>query len=207
VYLIQEILRVNSGRQSEAVKRLNWIHGLMQPNPGFAGAQVARNLGNLTDYLILRRWDGAEAFQAFRRTPDGQGYSKNRPEGLYEGVPVGRAWDLVLDSPGSGSGNFLVRSIYKVAEGRDGEFLESRRLHDSLALPFPGTISLQTFRCLDDNDEHRDTYLFLTRRTDRDAHNAVLESEAAAKYRASIPQGLFRGLSTECYEIVDEVLP
>ena len=62
-----------------------------------------------------------------RQTPDGANYPKNRPEGLYEGLPVGRNWELAIDSQNGGPGNYLVRSIYKVGEGDEDEFVENRR--------------------------------------------------------------------------------
>jgi len=68
MFVLQEILRVRNTRQSEAVKRLNWIHGLMQPQPGFVGATVSRYLGNPTDYLILRAFESGDAYRAFRHT-------------------------------------------------------------------------------------------------------------------------------------------
>ena len=37
MYLFQELLRVRNTRQAEVIKRLNWIHGLMQPHAGFVG--------------------------------------------------------------------------------------------------------------------------------------------------------------------------
>ena len=43
MFLLQEILKVRNTRQTEAVKRLNWIHNLMKPQPGFVGAVVARH--------------------------------------------------------------------------------------------------------------------------------------------------------------------
>lgn len=207
MFLLQEILRVRNTRQSEAIKRLNWIHGLMKPNPGFVRGSVARYLGNPTDYLILRAWEDKDAYVAFRATPDGQDYPKSRPEGLYEGLPVGREWALEIDSPGSSAGNYLVRSIYRVAAENAEEFIENRRRHDGLALQVPGTAGLQTFRCLDEGSEHSDTFLCLARRTDRDAYNAYLESPQSAEYRAGNRRGLYSTVSTECYEVVDEVLP
>ena len=206
MFLLQEVLRVRNTRQTEAVKRLNWIHGLMKPNLGFVSAVVARYLGNPTDYLILRAWDDKDAYLAFRQTPDGQNYPKDRPEGLYEGLPVGREWQLEIDSKGSVPGNFLVRSLYRVAPENAGEFIENRRRHDGLALKVPGTASLQTLRCLDKDSEHSDTFLCLARRTDRDAYNAYLESDESAQYRQGNRRGLYSTLSTECYEVVNELL-
>jgi len=207
MFLLQEILRVRNTRQSEAITRLNWIHGLMKPNAGFVRGIVARYLGNPTDYLILRAWDDRDAYLAFRATPDGQDYPKSRPEGLYEGLPVGREWDLKIDSPGSIEGDYMVRSIYRVGPDDANEFIENRRRHDGLALQVPGTAGLQTLRCLDGDSEHSDTFLCLARRTNRDAYNAYLESPQSAEYRAGNRRGLYSTVSTECYEIVDEVLP
>ena len=207
MFLIQEILMVANNRQSEAVKRLEWIHGLMQQHPGFTNAQVARYLGNVTQYLILRGWQDAASFDAFRQTPDGQGYSKNRPEGLYEGAPVGRRWDMVIESTGEASGDFLSRSVYKVADGRWDEFAENRRGHDKLALQVPGIQYLRHYRCTDEDPEYKDTSLLLTRRTDRDAYNALLESPQALEYRNGTPRGLFQSQVTECYEIVSDIYP
>ena len=207
MFLVQEILRVRNTRQTEAVKRLNWIHGLMKPHAGFADAIVARYLGNPTDYLILRMWDSVDDFRAFRQTEDGQNYPKSRPEGLYEAVPVGREWELKIDSPGDIPGDFLVRSIYRVTPENAAEFIENRRRHDGLALQVPGTAGLRTLQCLDKDSEHTDTFLCLARRTGRDAYNAYLESPQSAEYRSGNRRGLYATVSTECYEVVDEVLP
>jgi heme-degrading monooxygenase HmoA len=206
MFVLQEILRVRNTRQSEAVKRLNWIHGLMQPQPGFSWATVSRYLGNPTDYLILRAWESGDAYRAFRQTEDGQNYPKSRPEGLYEGIAVGREWDLVIDSPGAVQGNYLVRSIYGVETENREEFIANRQRHDGLALQVPGTAGLQTFACLDDTEEHKGTFLCIARRTDRDAYNAYLESPQSAEYRQGNRRGLYKTISTECYEVVDEVV-
>ena len=207
MYALQEILRVTNSRQTEAIKRLNWIHGLMKTHPGFVKGQVSRYLGNPTDHLILRIWDSQQDWLNFRATEDGQNYPKDRPEGLYEGIPVGRNWERVIDSPAGATGNYLVRSIYKVDEARGDEFVANRQRHDGLAVQVPGTVGLETWRCTDDTEEHKGTFLCLARRVDRDAYNAYLESPQAAEYRKGNTRGLYRTLSTDCYEVVDEVFP
>ncbi len=208
MYALQEILRVSNSRQNEAIKRLQWIHGLMKPSPGFVKAQVSRFLGNPTDYLILRIWDSQEDWTNFRATPDGQNYPKDRPEGLYEGLPVGRNWERVINSPAGATGNYLVRSIYKVGDGHTGdEFIANRERHDGLAVQVPGTVGLETWRCTDDTEENKGTFLCLARRVDRDAYNDYLQSPQAAEYRKGNVRGMYKTLSTECYEVVDELLP
>ena len=207
MFLLQEILRMSNSRQTEGIKRLQWIHSLMKPQPGFVKAEIARYLGNPTDYLILRAWDSIDAYTAFRQTDDGQNYSKNRPEGLYQGLPVGKNWDLVIDSPGGVPGNYVVRSIYLPAEGRDAEFIENRRRHDPLALQVPNQSGLQTFRCTDEDEPGKGTFLCLARRVDRDAYNQYLESPQAAEYRKGNPRGLYKTQVTECYEVIDTVTP
>jgi heme-degrading monooxygenase HmoA len=120
---------------------------------------------------------------------------------------VGREWSLEIESSGGPACNYLVRSVYRVAPDDAQEFIDNRRRHDGLALRVAGTGRLQTLRCLDQDSEHSDTFLCLARRTDRDAYNAYLESAEAAEYRAGNRCGLYSTLSTDCYEIVDEVRP
>ena len=47
----------------------------------------------------------------------------------------------------------------------------------------------------------------IAQRTDRDAYNAYLESEQAAEYRKGNVRGLYKTISTQCYEVIDEVRP
>ncbi len=81
------------------------------------------------------------------------------------------------------------------------------RIIKAEAQQVPGTAGLQTLRCRDQDSEHSGTFLCLARRSDRDAYNAYLESAQSAEYRAGNRRGLYSTISTECYEIVDEVLP
>ena len=98
--LSQEVLRFGNGRNREAVERLHWIHSLMQPQPCFVCAQVCAYLGNSSRHLILRMWEDKASFEAFRATPEGSGYSRNRPEGIYEAQPCGREWELSAETLG-----------------------------------------------------------------------------------------------------------
>jgi heme-degrading monooxygenase HmoA len=206
MFLFQELLKVTQTRQSELIARQHWIHGLMQPSKGFVGAQLSRYLGNPTDYLVLRMWESEDAFTAFRAGPDGN-YGKNRPEGLFEGVASGRRYESVIESPGSAKGNFLVRSIYGVEPENDDAFVANRQRHDGLALQVPGTALLNTFKCVDTEGDSVNTYLCIAQRVDRDAYNTYLESEQSAEYRKGNVRGMYKTISTQCYEIVDEVRP
>jgi heme-degrading monooxygenase HmoA len=206
MFLFQELLKVTQTRQSELIARQHWIHGLMAPHKGFAGATLARFAGNPTDYLVLRTWDSEEDFTNFRAGPDGN-YGKNRPEGLFEGVASGRRYESGILSNGDAQGGFIVRSVYAVPEGRGDEFVENRKRHDGLALQVPGHVYLRTFQCMDTEGDSVGTFLGIVRRTSRDAYNAYLESEQAKAYRAGNVRGLYKTVSTECYEVVDEVGP
>ncbi len=206
MYLLQEILRFNQRRQGEGVKRLQWIHGLMQPHPGFVRGQISRFLGNPTDYLILRVWNSPGDFQTFRAGPDG-GYGKSRPEGLYENVAVGRGWERRLETDTGTPGSYLVRSIYQPAEGRAEDFVANRRRHDGLFAQVPHQSSIETWQCSDTEGVGAGTFLVLARRADRDAYNEYLESTQAEEYRKGNERGLYKTVLTECYEVVDETRP
>ena len=48
MFLFQESLKVTQTRQSELIARQRWIHSLMAPHPGFAGATLSRFGNNST---------------------------------------------------------------------------------------------------------------------------------------------------------------
>ena len=66
MFLFQELLKVTQTRQSELIARQHWIHWLMQPAKGFAGATLSRFGGNPSDYLVLRTWDDEKSFTEVR---------------------------------------------------------------------------------------------------------------------------------------------
>ena len=170
MYMLQEILRVDPSRLQEAHDRLAWIHGLMSKHTGFVRASVSKAPGNETDHLILRAWNSEDAFRTFRATDDGQGYSRNRPAGLYEGLPVGRAWELVGESGGDG-GVYLMRCIGGVAEARRDAFIGGLK-----QLRLDGDASLQVWRCLDESPEHAGSFLALVRTSDEQALKDALDA-------------------------------
>lgn len=201
MYLVQEILHFGTGRNSEAVNRLKWIHSLMQPNPGFVAAQICSYLGNSSRHLILRMWEDKESFMAFRATPDGQGYSKNRPEGIYEGQPVGREWEDIIDTPGSDKGNFLIRGVFDITEGRWDDYISLRRSQDEVHLKMGGLQYSRNFKQLDEEN----SALMLIRKTSREDHLKYMESHVLADLRATGPAGTFTPKGNEYYEIIDEL--
>lgn len=201
MYLVQEILHFGTGRNSEAVNRLKWIHSLMQPNPGFVAAQICSYLGNSSRHLILRMWEDKESFMSFRATPDGQGYSKNRPEGIYEGQPVGREWEDIIDTPGSDKGNFLIRGVFDITEGRWDDYISLRRSQDEVHLKMGGLQYSRNFKQLDEEN----SALMLIRKTSREDHLKYMESHVLADLRATGPAGTFTPKGNEYYEIIDEL--
>ena len=201
MYLVQEILHFGTGRNSEAVKRLNWIHTLMQPNPGFVAAQICSYLGNSSRHLILRMWEDKESFMAFRATPEGQSYSQNRPEGIYEGQPVGREWEDIIDTQGTDKGNFLIRGVFDITEGRWDDYISLRKSQDEVHQKMGGLQYSRNFRQLDQEN----SALMLIRKTSREDHLKYMESHLVTDLRSTGPTGTFTPQGNEYYEIIDEL--
>ena len=207
MFLFQELRFVPEHRQSEALERQFWIHGLMAAHPGFQRAIACRYGGTTDRYAWFRFWDRDEDQVAFRRSPAAD-YSGSRPVGLYE--PLANAiagtprWDCVIES-GKPAGDFLVRTAFRVDPAGEPAFLEHRRQHDELALASVGVASIWTFRALDESS----TGLFVTllQAGGRDAYDVFLESPPLAAYREKLQGGLSETLAVECYDIVHEVLP
>jgi heme-degrading monooxygenase HmoA len=207
MYMQHELREVAEYRQTEALERIHTLHSLMKGNPGFIRTLACRYLGRTDQYAWMRMWESAAAQTAFRQTDPARDFAKTRPEGLYQplpgGIGPGLNWESIVESGGRQSGTFLVRQVFKVAPGREDEFVERRRRHDELAQKFPGIGPSLTFRSAD--ADSLDLYLTLTRSTDRKTYDGFLESTLAASYRESLPVGLCAALVTECYEIVEEL--
>ena len=205
MYLMQEILHVANGKNQEAVKRLNWIHSLMQPQPGFLGAQIAQYLGNSMRHLVLRMWDDKASWEAFRATPEGSSYPKSRPEGLYEQQPCGRDWRLLQESTGLASGNFLIRAEFTVDPERWDDYLTIRKAQDRIHREAGGFQYAWNFKEIAEGD----AALLLVRKTGREDHMVYVESLLKAQLRDTSPQGIStpRGDYMEYYEIIEETKP
>ncbi|MDE2900066.1 MAG: antibiotic biosynthesis monooxygenase [Chloroflexota bacterium] len=205
MYLMQEILQVANGRNGEAVKRLQWIHSLMQSQPGFVRAQIAQYLGNSMRHLVLRMWEDRESWDAFRATPEGSSYPQSRPEGLYAQQPCGRDWRLLQESNGRATGNFLVRSEFDVAHDRWDDYLTIRKAQDRIHREAGGFQYAWNFKELGEGDGA----LLLVRKTGREDHMVYVESMLKSQLRDTSPQGVStpRGDYMEYYEIIDEVTP
>ena len=203
MYLVQELLRFGNGRNREAVARLHWIHSLMQPQPGFLGAQVCAYLGNSSRHLILRMWQDKDAFLAFRATPDGAGYSASRPQGIYEAEPCGREWELAAETLGPHSGDWLMRGEFDIAQGRWDDYLKLRAMQDRMHLASGGLVLSRQFKQLDADN----TALMLIRKTGRQDHLQYMENENAPGANDDRPRGTFTARGNQYYEIIDETLP
>jgi len=219
MFLLLQILRGSTGRQSEAVTRLHWIHEQMAAHPGAQGMVVAKYLGNLTDLLVLRQWHDRAAYDDFMASPAG-GFPKSKPVGIYDSLPVAHHWNEALYTPGYVEGNFIWRSTYRVPAERWDEFLKLRSEDDKLAQWYalaehPGTrfgalVEARTFRSADDPGDA----MAIVRLQGREA----MEDIVAAPSRAEIVAQLIArethpgnaraprdSVLSECYEVVDEI--
>ena len=200
MYLVNEILVFTPGRRQEGLDRLGWIHGLMQPNPGFVQALVGRYQGDGFRHTVLRLWESAEAFQKFRETPDGN-YGRNRPEGLYTNEPVVPRWESFLEGQGNAKGNFLLKVQTEVPEGAWEAFIAQRQELQAAAIASGGVVDDRNFRATDQSQA-----LAIVRFESRDAYDRFVDSPEFAKVNAKLPEGV-RLVRRECFEIVSEVLP
>src|SRR5688572_22584958 len=92
MYLHQELRLVADYRQTEALKRIHWLHSLMSLQPGFVRTLACRNPGRIDHYLWLRFWTSPEGNTDFRKTEEARQFAASRPEGmLYEPLPGGIA--------------------------------------------------------------------------------------------------------------------
>jgi heme-degrading monooxygenase HmoA len=196
--LVNEILDFTPGRRQEALKRLEYIHGLMSDKPGFHKAIVAKYLGDGTRHTVLRFWDSDDAFQRFREGPDGN-YGRNRPEGLYQNDAVVPRWNSIFESSDSEEGNFLVKVQREVPENAWDQFIAAGRQLSANATPT--VFDERTFRATD-----RSEALTVARFRDRAAFEDLLESPGFVKIRNTMPEGV-KLVSSACYEIVSEVQP
>jgi heme-degrading monooxygenase HmoA len=208
MYMQHELREVAEQRQTEALARIHYLHGLMSSQPGFILSVACRYLGRTDQYGWFRLWDSAAAQTAYRQTQASKDFAASRPEGfLYGQLPGGIApglnWESVIDHPIPTSGNFLVRTVFKVEAGQEAAFVEQRKRYDDLAMQSSGMNTLVTFRSTDADSEG--LYLTLTRGDSREAYNAFLEGPLAAKYRDSLPEGIYETLTHECYDVLEEL--
>lgn len=209
MYLHQELREVAEERQMEALKRIHWLHSLMSLQPGFVRTLACRYLGSTNRYLWLRFWTNPEDNTDFRKTDEAKQFAASRPEGfLYEPLAGGIAdeghWHSVVEPQGKELGNFLMRYAFEVEPGRIEEFKANRRQYAEVALETPGVMSSVT---LASNDDESIRYLTFVRAVDREAVNELLESPRLARFRKQTSEGLYKPLTTECYAIVDEIVP
>ena len=206
MYLHLELKLVPNDRLTEAIERLNQLHQLMARSPGFLEAQIYRYLGAPGQYLIVRTWRNPETHQEYRATPEAKKFGVGRSTVMpYENLAV-QHWDEVVRSPGSGEGEFLVRSLHNVGIGSDRAYLASRYQSDALVLKAGGVMDVRTYRPISGVDSMSEA-LVLERRRDRGGYDAYLESVASNDYESSVADTVYTTKLIECYQIVQEVLP
>ena len=200
MFLVNEILVFTPGRGQEGLDRLNWIHSLMAPNPGFKQALVAKYLGGATTHTVLRFWEDEAAYLAFRQTPDGN-YGRNRPEGLYVNERVVPQWNSIGEASDDSQGRFLVKVQRQVPENAWDAFGQYADQVQSALLAVGGVASHSHFRAKEQSEA-----LAITRFQDRAAFDRFIESSELAETQKSLPEGVGQ-IDLKCFEIVSEVGP
>ena len=208
--VLMQILRCGSGRQKEALKRLHWIHGLMAARDDSGGCIAAKHLGNPNDVLILRYWQTAEAMA--RRTnsyyqDEWLLFPPNEPEGIYQTQDISHHFKEVSLVRGVATGDFILRSTYRMAEGSSQDCFALWSEIDLLLQSLPGLVSVGTYQGMDDENEA----LGLLRLRDRAALEALVVQPEFVGLEAKLG-ALAKPLSypelnifeTECFEVADE---
>lgn len=196
MFLLNEILVFSPGRRQEAFDRLAYIHGLMARSAGFRQAFVARSLGDPFRHAILRLWESADAYQAFRAGPDGT-YGRNRPEGLYVNEKVVPQWESFADwDDGSGGGDLLVNVERPVPAALWEAYERYTRGVLGLAKDAAGPCALTAFRAAGG-----DAALSIGRFRSRADLERFVDAPALVAAQRSLPEGLAPP-RIECFEIV-----
>ena len=210
MFVLIQILRCGSGRQQEALRRLQWIHGLMAERDDSGGCIVARHLGNPIDLFIMRFWQTKDAM--LRRTNAYYQdrwplFPPNEPEGIYQTQDIAHHFEEVLRTDGAAEGSFIVRTTSMVADDKWGEFLELRRAEDAVMQRSGGLVSSATYRSI----ENAAAALTVLRFKDRSAfeHLSVDSEKVALEISLSeVTSPLecpdLNVFHTECFEVIDE---
>ena len=200
MFLLNEILNFGPGRREEALARLQYIHGLMASKAGFQRAIVAKYLGSPTRHTILRVWDDESVFRAFREGPDGN-YGRGRPEGLYSNEAVVPEWNSYTEAQGSAKGGYLVKVQNQVPESAKAAYRQHQTQLNKMAQDLGGLVSAWQFQAKEGDD-----FLTIWRFAGVANFERMFENPQRVQLRAALPEGISQS-STECFEVVSEVLP
>ncbi|HLF78001.1 MAG TPA: antibiotic biosynthesis monooxygenase [Dehalococcoidia bacterium] len=196
MYLHLELKTMATDRLQEAVARLHYLHSLMAKSPGFAEAQICEFLGNPGQYLVVRTWTEGAAHAAYRQSQAAKEFAASRPAGfIYDNLAV-QEWQCVLEARGGAAGDYVVRRLLSIDSGGWPPLLAEREQENAAQLKAGGVNAVRTYRMLPGEKADDTQVLTLDRWAGRESYS---------NYLATVPvpgSGL-----TECYQVVDEVLP
>lgn len=200
--LVQEVYTVPLGKHSLARGYWRELHEEARQSKGFGGGLVCKYLGNIRMHLVLTQWESREALEASEKGER----TTRRPRGVAIAQEAPRLWELDVDSPGDATGSYLLRGILQATEGRWDEFIGRRPHHDAAGISVGGIVFYRTYRYIGAPVEGADsnTAMVLGCRTGRDVYEEWVESEAATTLAATEPQGLYKAMSADLFEIVYE---
>jgi len=197
MYLHLELKRMATDRLQEAVERLHYLHSLMSQTPGFLDAQIWEYLGNPAQYLVVRAWTEGAAHAAYRASDLSKTFAASRPAHfIYENYAV-EEWDCLLETAGSGAGDYLVWLRQSIDPSAQEVLLAARKREEAAAVASGGVGSLRTSRMLPNDKADPSRLMSLQRWSGRDAYGAYLSTVPTTDVR---PEGL-----VEAYKLIDEL--
>ncbi len=199
MYVRNEILVFTPGRGQEGLDRLNWIHCLMVPQPGFRDAMVAKYLGDGSRHTIMRFWENEDLYNDFRAKPEGS-YGNSKPEGIYLTERVINPLVSHGDLEGTVKGSFLVKVQFEIAEGASESYIAYQQMWLALAKGIPG---LAWTRQMATKDQL--SGLTVTRLRSREDFERLLETPEYCDFSTKLPAGVSVA-HTSCFDVVSDTL-
>ncbi|GEM_PF-6708410 len=196
MFLVEESVQVPLGRHGDGRKYMQDQLSAMATQPGFKQGHVCAYLGNIRQHLLLSNWADAASYEGWTKSAQAAEQAKTRRPFTID--PYGKFYELLLETPGPETGNFLNQGMLQLLEGKTwDEFMEQRHEHDASALQAGGLVYVRAYKFVGEPNPPYftpETIAVLVRRKDRAAYEhsvevgIPVELSRPAAYRSISPQ-------------------